>query len=553
MESIDKRTLGLQIGFALELFKTGKYEESLIQYEYIINNYEFNFPEIFIAYGNCLFALGKLDEAIDSFKKALRINVKLTDASLGLGKAYLHKKEYQKAEKVFSNLVENESSLSAANYLAYTYEKQERYNEAEYLYVTILEINNKLHEVWNGLALFYKNCRKNEEKAIEAHQKAIELDTNINYLRNFALTLLHFDRAKEAIEILKKCLDLDLSNSETYNHLAVAYQKTFQKKLGLENFEKSIELNPENHSAIFNYAIALLSYEDYKKGFELYTKRWDNPEFTDKKRDFSNEKIYKGKKIKDKTLLVYSEQGFGDMIQFIRFLPLLKTQSEAKLIFQCEDNLKKLLASSSSVDKIISMNQNIDFDFHIALMDSVNVLNLDEKNIPNKPYIEFVKNEICLQKNDNIKVGLTWRGKKSHDDDHNRSIDLQLFKNLFELEQIDFYSLQVDEKSLEEIKNYEKLNDTSSLIKDFNDTANIINQLDLVISVDTAIAHLSAGMGKKTWILLPYFSDWRWGIKREDSLWYSSAKLFRQNDDKNWEVVIKKVIESLKNEVGVKS
>ena len=298
MESIDKRTLGLQIGFALELFKTGKYEESLIQYEYIINNYEFNFPEIFIAYGNCLFALGKLDEAIDSFKKALRINVKLTDASLGLGKAYLHKKEYQKAEKVFSNLVENESSLSAANYLAYTYEKQERYNEAEYLYVTILEINNKLHEVWNGLALFYKNCRKNEEKAIEAHQKAIELDTNINYLRNFALTLLHFDRAKEAIEILKKCLDLDLSNSETYNHLAVAYQKTFQKKLGLENFEKSIELNPENHSAIFNYAIALLSYEDYKKGFELYTKRWDNPEFTDKKRDFSNEKIYKGKKNK---------------------------------------------------------------------------------------------------------------------------------------------------------------------------------------------------------------------------------------------------------------
>ncbi|WP_321312909.1 tetratricopeptide repeat protein [Halarcobacter sp.] len=222
MESIDKRTLGLQIGFALELFKTGKYEESLIQYEYIINNYEFNFPEIFIAYGNCLFALGKLDEAIDSFKKALRINVKLTDASLGLGKAYLHKKEYQKAEKVFSNLVENESSLSAANYLAYTYEKQERYNEAEYLYVTILEINNKLHEVWNGLALFYKNCRKNEEKAIEAHQKAIELEEKLEYLQNYALTLLDFEDAKEALKLINRCLEIEPDNQTTKEYLEIA-------------------------------------------------------------------------------------------------------------------------------------------------------------------------------------------------------------------------------------------------------------------------------------------------------------------------------------------
>ncbi|WP_320035362.1 tetratricopeptide repeat protein [Halarcobacter sp.] len=222
MESIDKRTLGLQIGFALELFKTGKYQESLIQYEYIINNYEFNFPEIFIAYGNCLFALGKLDEAIASFKKALRINVKLTDASLGLGKAYLYKKEYQKAEKVFSNLVENDASINAANYLAFTYEKQERYNEAEYLYATILQINSDLHEVWNNFALFYKSCRKNKEKAVDAHKKSLELEEKLEYLQNYALTLLDFEDAKEALKLINRCLEIEPDNQTTKEYLEIA-------------------------------------------------------------------------------------------------------------------------------------------------------------------------------------------------------------------------------------------------------------------------------------------------------------------------------------------
>lgn len=229
MNTIDNKTLSLQIGFALELFKTQKFNEALIQYEYIINNFKFNFPEIYIAYGNCLLALGKLDEAEDSFKKALDKNEKLSDAVLGLAKVYLYQKKFALAETLFAKLVDEESSLNAANYLAYIYENQERYDEAEYLYLTVLEINGELHEAWNNLALFYKTCRKDEKKAISAHENSLKLEEKLEYFQNYALTLLEFNHPKEALKLINKCLKIEPNNAEIKKYLEVATSE-LQKK-----------------------------------------------------------------------------------------------------------------------------------------------------------------------------------------------------------------------------------------------------------------------------------------------------------------------------------
>lgn len=214
MNTIDNKMLGMQISFALELFKTGRFNEALIQYEYIINNFKFKFPEIYIAYGNCLFALNKYDEAINSFKKALDQNEKLSDATVGLAKIYIHQKKYKLAETLLTKLLEDENSINAANYLAFVYENQERYDEAEYMYLSILKIDNSFHEVWNNLALFYKVCRKDEEKATVAHKKSLEILEKIEYLHNYAQTLIEFENYKEAEKLINRCLELEPENKE---------------------------------------------------------------------------------------------------------------------------------------------------------------------------------------------------------------------------------------------------------------------------------------------------------------------------------------------------
>jgi ADP-heptose:LPS heptosyltransferase len=266
--------------------------------------------------------------------------------------------------------------------------------------------------------------------------------------------------------------------------------------------------------------------------------------------------LWDGSDISGKTILLYTEQGHGDAIQFIRYVPAV-VQRGATIIVECQKELASLFQNVEGIKKVISIGEQLPaFDLHCPLLSLPLKFNTTLDTIPAEiPYIKV--NPLSTRKwkdklsddSSKLKVGLVWAGSQSHKDDRNRSFALNTFAPLAQFDNIVFYSLQKEKGSEQAKKPPEgmKLIDHMEEINDFSDTAALIENLDLVISVDTAVAHLAGAMGKPVWTLLPFVPDWRWLLNREDSPWYPTMKLFRQPSHSDWKSVIHKVAEELRS------
>jgi hypothetical protein len=297
-----------------------------------------------------------------------------------------------------------------------------------------------------------------------------------------------------------------------------------------------------NVSIKWNHSLLKLRLGDFKEGWKLY-------EWRKKKENFNLKKNYlpewTGKEnILNKTIYVYTEQGFGDFIQFSRFFESLKKLG-AKIITDPDESLKLIVKKSFSYIEFYSKS-NTNFDYCCALMSLPFLLKISINSIPSKnPYFYFQKNnKINLEKNNRKKIGLFWSGNPNHKNDRNRSIKLKEFENLLKLS-FQFHSLQIDYRK-EDLTLVDKyLIRHESEITNFNDTANIINQMDLILTVDSSIAHLSGAMGKNTWLLLNFLPDFRWMTDESSTIWYPNMKIYRQSKDRNWKVVIDKIYNDL--------
>ena len=255
---------------------------------------------------------------------------------------------------------------------------------------------------------------------------------------------------------------------------------------------------------------------------------------------------------------MFSEQGLGDVIQFTRYLPLL-VERKCKVTFFAPAQLKRLFKLSFQSIEIVSELEGIHgIDFQVALMSLPHRFNTEPLSIPNKvPYLKIEphletrwKDRIGTQ---SFKIGIAWSGNPMHKNDHNRSINLSLFLPLLDA-QATFVSLQTDIRPNDAalLKRQENILNFGEELKDFSDTAAIISNLDLVISVDTSAAHLAGALGKPVWVLLPFIPDWRWLLDREDSPWYPTARLFRQNGTRVWDTVIARVHTALHDFVQIR-
>jgi hypothetical protein len=252
--------------------------------------------------------------------------------------------------------------------------------------------------------------------------------------------------------------------------------------------------------------------------------------------------------------LIYTEQGLGDAIQFIRYIPLV-VQRGAKLIVECRKELASLFRNVSGVKQVIKAGEQLPaFDVYCPLLSLPLRFNTTLKTIPaDIPYIKA--DAVLFQKwknrlsddNPKLKVGLVWAGRPTFKLSHLKECPLRMFSPLAQIKDITFYSLQKGNGS-EQAKNPPEgmnLIDYTDEIQDFSDTAALIENLDLVISVDTSVAHLAGAMGKPVWTLLPFSPDWRWMLKREDSPWYPTMRLFRQPSHGDWKPVIERVKKEL--------
>jgi Tfp pilus assembly protein PilF len=392
------------------------------------------------------------------------------------------------------------------------------------------------------------------DEAIAAFRQAIALNPNIPEAHNNLGNVLT-DRGQldEAIAAFRRAIALRGNYAQAHNNLGNALKDERQLDEAIAAFRQAIALNPNIPEAHHNLSLALLTRGDFQQGWEEHEWRWRCKDFPSAPRNFAQPQ-WDGRELEGRTLLLHTEQGLGDAIQFVRYVPLA-AQRGGKIIIECQAELQRLFQTMDERCQIVPRGQPLPgFDLHCPLLSLPRVFRTTLANVPKEaPYLHADAEDAGRWENrladDSliVKVGLAWAGSPTHKNDRNRSIKLARLAPLGQVPGARFFSLQKGEAAAEAKTppTGMELVDWTEELKDFADTAALIANLDLVIAVDTAVVHLAGAMGKPVWTLSPYVSDWRWLLDRDDSPWYPTMRLFRQPARGDWDSVITRVADAL--------
>lgn len=356
-----------------------------------------------------------------------------------------------------------------------------------------------------------------------------------------------YDGAAEAHE---KSLELDPSAGRVHYNLALVRRDLGQLDSALAGFAKAESIGFKSSEMMWDRALTMLVAGDLEQGFREYEWRWQLPESPPR---YANIEAWGGQSFAGKTLLVHTEQGFGDAIQFLRYLPMA-AKLGGRVIYECPEPLRRLVQNSPVAIGIEFVSHGAAApaaDYQIALLSLARVFETSLESIPSSsPYLVPPPDGPKLQvASDGPRVGLVWAGKPTHKNNRNRSISLETMLPLLELPNHRFIGLQKGDGA-----DQPKVLGADALVinigermRDFADTAAILSQLDLLISVDTSVVHLAGALGVPAWALIPYSPDWRWLYGRDDTPWYESVRLFRQKTPRDWPEVVARVRAELEN------
>jgi hypothetical protein len=289
----------------------------------------------------------------------------------------------------------------------------------------------------------------------------------------------------------------------------------------------------------------------FARGWQEYEWRWKYETLASAKRKFQ-QPVWRGEAIDGKTILLHSEQGLGDAIQFCRYAPLVAARG-ARVILEVDKRLGDLMASLAGVSQVVTAGETLpDFDLHCPLLSLPLAFDTDLETIPAETaYLRAPPNKQAewgarLGAKHSCRVGLAWSGNAAHKRDELRSIELNALLPLLNTGAT-IVSIQKDLRPADAtvLGGHRDIVQIAERLADFSDTAALVSNLDLVITVDTSIAHLAGALGRPVWVLLPYLPDWRWLLDRDTSPWYPTARLFRQDQTRSWDRVIQNVREAL--------
>lgn len=377
---------------------------------------------------------------------------------------------------------------------------------------------------------------------------------------HLGVALLRTDRLDESIAALTEALRHRPDFAPAHNALGWAWQQQNQLTPALAAYRAALAIAPEFAEAEMHEGLAHLLAGNLPTGFRKYEARWRAERTVS--RHAATRTLWSGGGVPlaGKSILLHAEQGLGDTLQFIRFAPLLAAQG-ASVYAEVQPPLKALLAASPLAAKFSARGElPPPTGFHCPLVSLPLACGVELATIPHDvPYLRVPGDrrqrwEKIGGDGPGLKVGFAWSGNPSHDNDRRRSIPLDLFAGLFAVPGCRFYCLQKELPAhAVAALTAAGIEDWSGRIADFADTAAIVAQLDLVISVDTAQAHLAGALGAATWVLLPFAPDWRWMLEREDSPWYPTARLFRQKQPGDWPEVIGRVAAELRALAAVRT
>ena len=367
---------------------------------------------------------------------------------------------------------------------------------------------------------------------------------------NLGRTWQELDRLEESESAYRQALSLDQGASRWWFNLAYVYWDLGNLERAIACLETVLEQVPDWDEARSTLSLIRLLQGDFQRGFADYEARPSRRELGD---SFPRaDLIWQGDSLTGKTLVLLAEQGFGDAIQFVRYVPELAAEG-VRVWLRCRPPLLRLFQGLPGCDRLFSTEDPIPpWDAHALLMSLPYLRQTTPKTIPAQiPYLYLsphCRPALPPPKRGRAKVGLVWSGSPTHRKDGDRSCSLAAFQTWFDLPNIQFYSLQTPVRSEERaaLAAEERIIDLAPQIRDFWDTAALMTELDLVISVDTAVIHLAGALGIPAWLLLPQIPDWRWGLEGDRSPWYPSLRLFRQSRRGEWQDVLLAVREQLR-------
>jgi len=512
--------------------------------------------------GNLLKTRGHRDQAIAFYQQALDLNPHASEVYQIWAKTLMESGQLGAASAVYAQAESVDLALipaKAYNDLGVAYVQQDLTKAIAHFEKAITIQPNYADAHCNlGNALLQSGRYRD---AILCFREALSIDPNFTEVYyNLGRVLVEIERFDEAIACLEAAISLKPEWAEANYNLGTALVKQNQLEQAIAAYDAAIRSKPDFAQAHWNRGYALLLQGDFIQGFREYDWRWrlKNSGFAPPRA--YGQKLWDGSSLAGKTLLIYEDQGFGDMIQLVRYAPLLAQQCN-RLIVICSTNLVRLFQTVAGIAEIITEGDRLpDFDLHVPMISLPRLLGTTLATVPHEvPYLSAPSAAANLvleeSKDTKLKVGIVWASGYKQGTAllrlyQEKSCPYTLFERLLEIDGVSLYSLQVGRDagiSQFKPKFRERLQDLNPLIQDFADTAALIAQLDLIITVDTAVAHLAGAMAKPVWVLLPFSPDWRWLLDRSDSPWYPTMRLFRQPQPCDWESVGAEVLFAVKS------
>lgn len=518
---------------------------------------------------NADFAHGKHDKAIKTYRRILKMRQDIPEVYFNLGMTLFRIRQYNDAISAFESALTLKPDYSKAAYQqGRAYQEIGRTAQAERMYQRALQSDPNYFDAIVPLAGLYTTDNRFDE-AIALYRKAADLQpNNAQVVLDFANALNTHNQTEEALDRYYDLLKLIPNNPSVLYNIAYTLKKLNRLEEALPYYHRVLEINPNNTEAHFSYGLALLLTgnrhpDNWSKGWAEYEWRWQREE--KQTRRHYNQPLWNGCDLHGKTLFIWSEQGLGDTFEFVRYAHVAKSMGALKVIVAVQDAVFDLIKLCPYIDQVIKLNdQPPFFDYHAPMLSmpyfTKTKLHTTPKEIPylfTDPDLVAEWKEI-LSGDKKFKIGICWQGNSNYPTQFLRmavaakSMSVVQFLDLMNMPNVSIYSLQ-------KTTGTDQLNDlpaSAPLITfegDFDeskgrfmDTAAVIKNLDLVITVDTSICHLAAGLGVPTWNLLPNPADWRWMLDCDNTPWYPNMRLFRQPTPGDWDSVMRQVIEALK-------
>jgi tetratricopeptide (TPR) repeat protein len=521
-----QQALALQPNFVEALINLGnvlsdlqRHEEALACFQRVVEQQ----PENVTAYinlGIVLLDLHRADEAIAVLLQARRINSEMPQVHYNLGRALLTAGQVEEATRSFEQAIQLQPDYAKA---------------------------------WNNLGTIAL-AESDWLRAECCFRRAIQSNPNeADHHFNHGAALQGMGDLKHAVQGYESAIQLRPHHGKAHNNLGTVKYALGQFNEAEACYRRAIQLDPQNAEAHNNFTYSLLQRGDWERGWQEYEWRFQTTPLKSQLPSFAAP-LWQGESLQDKTLLVIAEQGLGDTLQFMRYLPFLQP---AKLIFMAPPQMIPLLKREASIHQLIAHGDSPPpFDFCIMLLSVPRLLRTRVETVPRLiPYLTPDPNLVAywqtrLAAYSGLRIGINWRGRPGTGAWRLRDLELSALTQWAEIPNIHWISLQFGDLAVEEQQAAQQMNLITFPDLDRNhgaymDSAAIMQQLDLVISSDTSVPHLAGALGVPVWVALPLAADWRWMIEREDSPWYPSMRLFRQTQLHVWTDVIERIHSAL--------